>query len=230
MSIEIIVIGILLMGACAALATVFLRAFYHKKFKKALLFKGLASLCFVMLGAINFFTSEFSYVNLIIFIGLIWGILGDEIIALCQIFPKYDTHSFVGGGACFIIGHLLYIFALLLLSEANYIALAVAFVLIVVLCLLYESRRKFLVGNMKVCLALYIGIVVLVTSIAIGVFVKRGTFGTALFALGGALFTISDNILFAFKFGARPRYYQNVALHVAYYLAQFVIAWSIACI
>ena len=231
MTFEILLLGLFLMAVCAMLVTLFLRAFYHKKFKKALLFKGLASLCFVALGAINLLTNTFSYINLIIFIGLCWGIVGDEIIALCQIFPKYDTHHFIGGGACFIVGHVLYMIALLLLGgRINITAVAIAFALIVILCVVYENRRKFLVGRMKNSLKLYIGVVTLVTSIGIAVFLAQGTFGTALFALGGALFTVSDNILFAFKFGARPRYRQNVALHVAYYLAQFVIAWSIAFI
>lgn len=84
--------------------------------------------------------------------------------------------------------------------------------------------------EIKNSLKLYIGIVILVTAVGVGCLLVRGTLGTALFALGGALFTVSDNILFAFKFGNRPRYRQNVALHVAYYLAQFVIAWSIALV
>ena len=46
--------------------------------------------------------------------------------------------------------------------------------------------------------------------------------------LGGLLFTVSDNILFAYKLGEKPRFLQNIALHVAYYLAQFAIAFSIA--
>lgn len=224
----IIIIGLSLMALCSLFVTQFLRAFYHKRFKLALLYKGLSSSCFVALGAIIFFTSEFSWINLIIFIGLCWGILGDEIIALCQIYPHYDTVHFLGGGACFIVGHVLYMAAMLMLGEINLIAVAVAFVLLVLLCVLYEHRKSFLVGKMKNSLKLYIGIVILFASLGIATFLKRGTFGSALFALGGALFTISDNILFAFKFGNRPRYRQNVALHIAYYLAQFVIAWSIA--
>ena len=230
MKFEFIIFGLLLMAVCACFITLFLRAFYHKKYKRAFLFKGLASFCFVVLGALNLFTSDFAIYKLIIFIGLCWGIVGDEIIALCQIFPKYDTHNFLGGGACFIVGHILYMIAMFMIDKINIVSLVITFVLIVVLCVVYENRKNFLVGKMRNSLKLYIGIVILVTAVATSVFVSRGTLGTALFALGGALFTISDNILFAFKFGARPRYRQNVMLHIAYYLAQFVIAFSIACI
>lgn len=230
MSLESFILGILLMLLCAFLTTEFLKAFYHKKFKRALIFKGLASSCFVVLGFVNLIQSEFSIITLMIFIGLCFGILGDEIIALCQIFPNHDTRHFVGGGACFIVGHLFYILSLIMLGGTNFYAVAASFLIITLLCVIYENRRKFLVGKMKTSLKLYIGIIVLFTAIGIGTFLKRGTLGTALFALGAALFTISDNVLFAFKFGARPRYYQNVLLHIAYYLAQFVIAFSIACI
>ena len=230
MWIDNIILGLALMAVCSLFVTFFLRAFYHKKFKKALLFKGLASLCFVILGAYNFFCQEFSWVNFIIFIGLCFGIVGDEIIALCQIFPKYDTQHFFGGGVCFIVGHLFYMAAMIMMNGINVIAVVASFIALVLLCMIYEDRKKFLVGKMKNSLKLYIAIVILFSAIGISTFLKRGTLGSALFALGGALFTISDNILFAFKFGARPRYRQNVSLHIAYYLAQFVIAWSIICI
>jgi uncharacterized membrane protein YhhN len=230
MCFETVIFGLILVAICSFCVTLFLKAFYHKRFKAALLYKGLASLCFIIFGAINFFTTEFSFVTLVIFIGLCWGIIGDEIIAVCQIHPKHDTLFFLGGGACFIVGHVLYIVAMLLLGKPSIIGLIIAFVCIVILCVVYESRRKFLIGKMKNSLKLYIGIVIFFTAIGIATFLKRGTVGSALFALGGALFTVSDNILFAFKFGARPRYYQNVALHIAYYLAQFMIAWSIVAL
>ena len=80
---------------------------------------------------------------------------------------------------------------------------------------------------MKNSLKLYIGIVILFAAMGIATFLKHGTLATACIALGGILFTVSDNILFAFKFSSRPRYRQNVALHIAYYLAQFALAFSI---
>ena len=67
---DVIITGLILMAICAAFATEFLRAFYHKKFKKALLLKGLASLCFIVFGAYNFFTRDFSWITLAIFVGV----------------------------------------------------------------------------------------------------------------------------------------------------------------
>lgn len=230
MEINTIIVGLILAFFCACFVTEFLRAFYHKKFKKALILKGLASSCFIAFGAYNFFSRDFSFPTLVMLLGLCLGIIGDEIIALCQIYPNHDKQHFLGGGAFFIFGHILYMIALFMLSEVNVLAIVISFLLMVLLCVIYEKRKNFFVGELKNSLKLYIGVVIFVTALGIGDFIQQKTVGLALFAIGGALFTISDNILFAFKFGNRPRYRQNVILHIAYYLAQFVIAWSIACV
>ena len=96
------------------------------------------------------------------------------------------------------------------------------------LSLVYEKYRKFLLGDMKIPLSLYLGIVIFMAAAAIGVFFNRFTLGAGFFALGGILFAVSDNILFAYKLGEKPRFLQNVALHAAYYIAQILIAFSIA--
>ena len=80
---------------------------------------------------------------------------------------------------------------------------------------------------MKYSLMLYICVVIFMAATAIGVFFKQLTVGAGLFALGGILFAASDNILFAYKLSENPKFKQNIALHVAYYLAQIAIAFSI---
>lgn len=230
MKIEMIVLGFVLMLLCAGLVALFMIAFYRKQFKQALLFKGLSSLCFVIFAFAVFLTYEFSWIRLILLVGLCFGIVGDEVLALCQIYPSHDNQHFIGGGVFFIIGHIAYIASMLLMGGPNWIALAIVFAVLVLLSILYESRRKYLSVEIKNSLKLYISIVILFASVGIATFLKQGAIGTALLALGGILFVVSDNILFAFKCGARPRYLQNVVLHVAYYLAQFLIAWSIALI
>ena len=230
MSPELIILGLLLMLVCAGFVALFLRAFYYKKFTGALIFKGIASLCFVSFGLVNFLVNEFSWFRCLVFVGLCFGIVGDEVIALCQNFPKYDSLAFIGGGSFFLVGHFFYITALFTLGGVNVLSLIISFVLLAVLCLLYNHKRQFLVGNMKISLSLYLLVLVFVSSLAIGVFVEKGTVGALLFAIGGVLFTTSDNLLFAYKYGKEPRFLQNIALHATYYLAQILFAFSIACI
>lgn len=227
---ELIACGFILMGLCAGSVLIFLKSFFDKKYIKALIFKGIASLCFVIFGALNCFYNNFSLTTLIIFIGLCFGIVGDEIIALCQIFPKSDSRAFVGGGIFFIVGHVLYILALFLIGKWSVAVLVLAFALVITLSATYEKRRNFLVGKLKKPLTLYLGLVLLLSAVTISVFCTHGTLGAGLFALGGIFFAISDNILFAYKLGEKPKFMQNIVLHIAYYLAQFSIAWSIGLI
>jgi uncharacterized membrane protein YhhN len=230
MTTPLIIFGIILSAICAGFIALFLKAFYDKPFVKSLVFKGIASACFVILGAITCFTGEISITKLLIFIGLCFGLVGDEVIHLCQGFPERDSLAFIGGGLFFLVGHLLYIPALLLLGGVNWISVLIAFAVLVSLRLVYAGRRRFLSGEMKIPLALYLGIVSFMACVAIGAFTERLTVGTGLFAVGGVLFALSDNILFAYKMGEKPRFVQNVLLHAAYYIAQILIAWSLACL
>ena len=227
MKFEMIILGFALILLCSFFVTMFLKSFYHKRFKSAILYKGLSSLCFVAFGAANLLFGGFSWIKLMIFIGLCFGIIGDEVLALCQIYPKSDLKHFLGGGVFFVVGHVLYILSMIFIGGPNIIALPIAFAVICVISLLYENKKKFFVGEMKNSLKLYIGIVIFFAAMGVSTFLKLGTLATACIALGGILFTVSDNILFAFKFSSRPRYRQNVALHIAYYLAQFALAFSI---
>ena len=224
---ELMLAGFLLVPICGVFVALFLMAFHRGKFNHALFFKGVASLCFVILGIVGLLTSEPSITSTLIFIGLCFGIVGDEVIALCQNLPKYDMQFFLGGGSFFVVGHILYIIALFSSGELSVVALIVSFVVLATLSMIYERYRKFYKGSMKYSLMLYICVVIFMAATAIGVFFKQLTVGAGLFALGGILFAVSDNILFAYKLSENPKFKQNIALHVAYYLAQIAIAFSI---
>lgn len=227
---EILVIFLSLLVLCAGLVTLFLRAFYKLKFTKALVFKGLSSLCFITLGIISFAASDHSLPKILILIGLFLGIIGDEILALCQIYPRHDMTHFIGGGVFFIVGHLFYMAAMLLTKGIGWIALVISYAIILSLSFLYESKNRFYVGDMRVSLRLYMCVVALFGAFGVAFFVGQPDLGRLFIALGGILFAISDNILFAYKLHDNTKFYRNIVLHVAYYLAQMLIACSIALI
>lgn len=231
MTLQTFIFGGIFIIAGALFVSLFLKSFYDKKFVKALLIKGLGSLCFFGFALFNFFSGEFSFARLTILIGLGLGVIGDEVIALCQVYPNHDKEHFLGGGVFFVVGHIFYMGTMIfLLGGPNWIALVIAFVLLLALSFFYESKKKFFANELGGSLKLYISIVIFFASVGIGLFLKHGTAWAALLALGGILFTVSDNILFAFKLGKGAKFKQNIELHVAYYLAQFAIAWSISCI
>ena len=230
MKTELIILALSLLASCSALVTFFLRAFYEKEFTKALVLKGLSSLCFVTLGLCDYIFGVFSLPKLLILVGLSLGIIGDEILALCQIYPSSDITHFIGGGTFFIIGHLFYMSAMLIMGNINVVALVISFVLMLALSFFYESKNKFYVGDMKISLRLYMSVVILFAAFGIGSFIGQPGIGRALIAIGGILFAVSDNLLFSFKLHDSTRFYRNIILHIAYYLAQMLIALSIALI
>ena len=225
MTLEVKILGAGLSVICAGFCLLFLLAFYKKTFRKALLLKGVASLCFLAVGGIAYFTGEHSPAALLVFVGLCFGVIGDEVIALCQVVPAHDTSAFVGGGSFFAVGHILYVIALFLPGKISWPALVLSFAVLAALSLEYEKHRKHLSNDMKIPLALYLGIVIFMASSAIGAFWGQCTLGAGLFALGGILFVASDNLLFAYKLGKPSKFSQNIALHATYYLAQLSIAW-----
>ena len=227
---EILACALSLLVLCLGLVSLFLRAFYKLKFTKALVFKGLSSLCFIALGVICFVIGDHSLPKILILIGLCLGIIGDEILALCQIYPTHDSVHFIGGGVFFIIGHLFYMTAMIISGSISWIALVIAYAIILTLSFLYESKNKFYIGDMRVSLRLYMCVVVLFAAFGVAFFVGKPSLGRLLVALGGLLFAVSDNILFAYKLHDNTRFDRNIALHVAYYLAQMLIACSIALI
>ena len=227
MTFELYLLSFGLVALCALFVGLFLDAFYRGRYVKALALKGVASLAFLGLGVITCLVGNGGREAVLVFVGLCLGVVGDEVIALCQVFPERDSLAFIGGGSFFLVGHIFYIVALFSVAAVSIPAIAVYFAIAVALSLLYNKMRGFLVGEMKIPLALYLGIVTFVGALAFGLFVKRLSIGAAIFTLGGILFTVSDNILFAYKLGKKPLFRQNIALHVAYYLAQILIAWSV---
>lgn len=230
MSSELIALCFALVFLCAGLAALFLRAFYRKSFIEALILKGTASACFIVIGAITAFSGVPSTTGMLLFIGLCLGMIGDEVIALCQVIPKHDTLAFIGGGSFFLVGHVLYIVALFMLGDISWLALIAAFLVATTVSAAYTRRKGSLIPKMKTTLTLYLAAVAFMAATAIGAFFGRFTLGAGLFVVGGLLFAASDNILFAYKFGEKPRFIQNILLHVFYYAAQLLIAWSIAFI
>ena len=129
MSPLLIAFGFVLVLICAGMVALFLKDFYNKKFTRALLFKGIASACFVTLGAVSCFFGDLSTRNLLIFVGLCFGLVGDEVIALCQVFPKHDSLAFIVGGSLFLVGHAFYITALTLIGKISWGSVIISFVI-----------------------------------------------------------------------------------------------------
>jgi uncharacterized membrane protein YhhN len=223
---EIFWLLIVLLGCI--LQTVFICFEYRKKFLLALIFKGLASLTFILLGAAGFFATKGAQFGGLVLGGLICGGIGDVLLNLPQLGIKAKDKVFLSGMAAFSAGHFLYVAALLTRGAgALYIAVPLAAALSAIL-LWYILKRIDVEGKIRVCGIAYIAVVLFMTCCAIGQFIlSPGNTGYLLFSIGAVLFTASDVILVFHLYGRnKPRALRAWNL-TTYYLGQILIALAV---
>ena len=218
--------GVLLSLGCAVSGYFFLRAGWREDYRRALLLKGLAGLCFLSLGVGNFFLCPDHIFRLYVLSGLCFGLLGDELLAMRYMKPEQHDRFFSLGAAAFAFGHLLYIAALFRQGAALTLALPV-FVLGFGASMLFFRAKKVQAGKLQLPAVGYIALVVFMAAVACSAAVRGFSVGLLLFAAGGICFAVSDNLLCAYCFGTGRSRSVDRAVHISYYAAQLLIAWSL---
>lgn len=198
----------------------------QKKYVPAVALKGTASLFFVVLGFLGLSIATLPTFAKIVVAGLVFGLLGDVCLNLRFVMEKAGQKVFLAGIAAFLVGHILYLAALIPLAAKVWVWLIsgtlVAAALLYWILTSVEAEKAF-----KAFGVVYIGAVVLMTAVAIGVFVTRHTTGSLLYMVGAILFTLSDIILIFNTFTKDGRAWMRPANLLLYYLGQLFIALSI---
>lgn len=201
---------------------------YAGKMAKAALFKGLASLFFVILGAYCLI-QNYSLFGLLVFIGLFFGMVGDVFLNLRNLYEGSKSMKvFAVGIAAFILGHFLYIAALAICgweslpaAGALTILLGVAFIPMLMKKITPPS------DGMKIFGYVYLFIVIAMFSAALMLFLLTPVCAmTAVFAIAGFLFVVSDFIMIYYSFGKKIKPLRAINL-LTYYFAQLMIAVTI---
>ena len=194
--------------ACLSLMGRFMQVSRRGDALQAIFYKGASSLCFVALG-------------------LFLGFCGDELLAMRFIREEKHDLYFSLGATSFALGHVLFIWAAI--ERAGEFSLwALAFLVLLLLCSgLYARKKESNAGDMHINAVLYICLVCCMGAAACTGAIVRTDLSSLLFALGGLGFVISDNILCAHYFGNDRRFLLNWLIHISYYGAQLLIAWSI---
>ena len=219
--------GIILSLACASCGHSFLQACRDEERVRSFWFKGAAGLCFVALGLLGASLCAAPGFAVKTVAALMLGLAGDQLLALR--FIKSETHDelFVAGAVAFTLGHGLYIWALLSLVPGALVpALALALPLYA-LSVFILKRNGFDAGRLTAGAYLYILAVVLMGAVALAAAIRHTGLGTLLFALGGLSFIASDDTLCVFSYGRNRSFVLNRVLHITYYAAQLLIAWSL---
>ena len=189
----------------------FIKSEYDKKYSQAVILKGLASLYFVILG---FRT------------GLIFGMIGDILLNLRFVFEKQGQKIFLAGILAFLIGHILYLKALIPLAQDLLLCIGIGG-LIAAALLAYIFKTMDAKPAFKIFGVFYLGAVIIMSVIAVSLLFHSPTPGMKLYALGAVLFMLSDIVLIFNTFGSTTSFSRRILNLSMYYVGQILIALSL---
>ena len=214
---------VVLIIMCAAFAAAFLYNGSKEKYVSAVVFKGLASACFVIIGLILDPGTTTAY---LIVAELVAGCIADVVIDLRKVFTKHGQTFFLLGCLFFFAGHIMYIAAVLPMASHKAICVAVA---VLVTPFLMREVYKHITAKtlLKAVGVVYIGAVMLLNCAAINNLIDSANAFTGIFSAGALLFMASDILLVLNTFGAQ--YSQKIKnIYIGfYYAAQILIALSL---
>ncbi len=206
------------------LQALFIKAEHEEKYLLADVLKGLASLMFVLVGFIAY-RHVSDVFNRQLLIGLIFGMVGDILLNLRYVFPEKGQKIFLSGILAFLIGHIMYLIALI--PKAQHLALFVAIGAVCAACLLiYIFKTMEVKKAFKIFGVFYLGAVFIMCSIAIGIAIYTPSSRSIVFALGAILFTASDVVLIFNTFSGVTRFSLRITNLSLYYIGQMLIACS----
>ena len=213
--------------ACLSIMGRFMQASRRKEPMRAMFYKGLASLCFLAVGLLGLLRlGDWDYGWKAV-AGLFLGFCGDELLAMRFIRERKHDLYFSLGAVAFSLGHVLFIWAAIERS-GRFSLWTLPILALLLLCSgLYARKKESHAGDMHLNAVMYICLVCCMGAVTCGAALARPDLSSALFALGGLSFVVSDNILCAHYFGNDSRFLLNWLIHISYYGAQLLIAWSV---
>ena len=212
---------LLLIPLCLILAGFFLQQEKREKYVPAVVLKGLASLCFALLGLL---LRDGSRMAALIVIGLVLGCIADVLLNLRWVFK--EKLIFLVGILVFLSGHIFYLAAILPLSS-NWIVCFLIGAALTALLMAWIFKRITAKKAFKIFGVFYIGAIVLLNCVAFGNLMGSPSVFTALFAAGAVFFLVSDIVLILNTFGSESRHSLRVTNIALYYVGQLLIALSL---
>lgn len=209
------------------LQAVFIRTEHEKKYLSADILKGSASLMFVIIGYLAYKTAGSSFARLI-FTGLLFGMIGDILLNLRFVFEKNGQKIFLAGILAFLIGHIIYLLALIPRAGQGWVWYCAAAGALAAGCLLiYIFKTMDVKPAFKIFGIFYLGAVFIMTAIALGIAFFTPSQGALIYAVGAVLFTASDVVLIFNTFSGVTRFSLRITNLTLYYIGQMMIACSL---
>lgn len=217
-----LIIALAIVGA--VLQGLFISKEHAKAYVPADILKGAASLMFVAIGVVGVICGSGDSFAIKILIGLIFGMIGDIVMNLRFVFEgDKGQKAFLGGILAFLIGHILYLTALV--PKAPHVLACVIIGAVLAAGLLaYIFKTMEVKVAFKIFGVFYLGAVIIMTVMAIDVAAFASTTQAIVYAIGAVLFTASDIILIFNTFGGSSKFSRRVLNLSLYYIGQVLIA------
>ena len=206
----------MLIPLCLCLAGCFLWIEKKEKYVPAVVLKGLASICFVILGLL---LSPGTSMARLIVTGLILGCAADVLLNLRWVFQKK-------GQMVFLSGHIFYLAAILPRCPYRLACILIGVVL-TALTMIWIFGRITAKKAFKIFGFFYIGAIMILNCVAVGNLIAAPGVFTGIFAAGAFLFLISDIVLILNTFGSETKMSLRITNIALYYIGQLLIALSL---
>lgn len=217
MIVALIIIGVILQG-------VFITVEHQKKYVLADILKGLAAACFVIIGVLGYFNNPTDSFGQKIMIGLIFGMIGDILLNLRFVVVEDKGQKvFLIGIVSFLVGHILYLTALLPLTDHTVACVCIGAVLAAAL-LIYIFKTMDVKMAFKIFGIFYLGAVIIMTVTAIDVALVNQSVRSIECAIGAVLFMLSDIVLIFNTFSGKTKFSMRITNLSLYYIGQVMIA------
>jgi len=209
------------------LQALFIKSEHEEKYLLTDILKGAASLMFVLIGY-NAFQTVNNPFNRQFFYGLLFGMIGDILLNLRYVFPKHGQKIFLAGILAFLIGHVLYLVALI--PQARHVWIWYCIIIGALAAgglLAYIFKTMEVKKAFKIFGIFYLGAVFIMTAIALGIAVFTPTRRAVIYAIGALLFTASDVVLIFNTFSGVTKFSLRITNLTLYYIGQILIACSL---
>ncbi len=210
------VVGILLQ-------IVFICREHTENYVAADILKGAASLCFVLIGVIASSVGKNGSFASKIVAGLVCGMIGDILLNLRFVFKKNGQKFFLAGILAFLIGHILYLTAIVPESVHTLAGVCIGAVLAAGL-LTYIFKTMDVKIAFKIFGVFYLGAVIIMTVLAIDIAVFAPSARALMYAVGAFLFMASDIVLIFNTFSGVTKFSLRITNLSLYYIGQLLIA------
>ncbi len=224
-----VILCLLFSGTCLVLNRPFLEASEKEQHFRAMVFKFLASFCFIIIATLCFFTEGIGYTRFwrVVALGLIFGLIGDLLLAFRHIYEKYYELFFGIGAVSFVLEHFLFIGYFVWVDQDIIPIATLCFIISFAFATFVLAKTGVKGGRLQIGIYVYIAIVCLMSATAISTAIKTPSIGSLMFALGSICFVASDTTICVYNFSQNKDFKLMILLHYLYYPAQILIALSV---